>query len=108
MRLYQLTGIVLIVICMAACGNAEKPKHHKENIVVYHTIGEPDGMHPVNDNSGPRAEIITYTQVFLIMTDIKNNQPLPHLAAALPEVSSDGKEYSYTLKTDMKWDDGSV
>ncbi|MGZ3892437.1 MAG: ABC transporter substrate-binding protein [Bacteroidia bacterium] len=71
-------------------------------------IGEPAGLHPVNDNSGPRNELNTYTQVFLIATNVKNNEPLPCLAASLPEVSQDGKRYTYTLRTDMKWDDGKV
>jgi len=94
-------------LLLISCGGGDKPKEEKaNNIVVYHTIGEPDGMHPVNDNSGPRTEINTYTQVFLVNTDVKNNQPLPYLAASLPTISEDGKIYTYTLRTDIKWDDG--
>lgn len=101
-----------LLLCFGAslltfCGGGDKPKEKKvNNVVVYHTIGEPEGMHPVNDNSGPRTEVNTYTQVYLISADIKNNQPMPYMAARLPDISEDGKTYTYTLRTDMKWDDG--
>ncbi len=106
MKTNQLISTFLIAFLLSSCGGSDKPKQNKENIVIYHTIGEPDGLHPVDDNSAPRTEINTYTQVFLVMTDIKNNQPLPHLAAEMPKISEDGKIYSYILRTDMKWDDG--
>ncbi len=108
MKIYRLIGASLISFFIPSCSSSDKPKQNKENIIIYHTIGEPDGMHPVDDNSAPRTEINTYTQVFLVMTDIKNNQPLPHLAAEMPKISEDGKIYSYKLRTDMKWDDGST
>jgi peptide/nickel transport system substrate-binding protein len=109
MRITLVSACVFLVILLASCGNGSEKKTKEENlnnVVVYHTIGEPDGMHPVNDNSGPRTEINNYTHIFLVNTDVKNNEPLPYLAASQPEVSEDGKIYTYTLRTDMKWDDG--
>jgi peptide/nickel transport system substrate-binding protein len=104
---YQVAVAGSLVLLLISCGNnGKKANQNKENVVVYHTIGEPDGMHPTNDNSSPRSEINTYTQIFLISADIKNNQPLPYLAEKLPEISEDGKTYTYTLRSDMKWDDG--
>jgi len=107
MNIYQLIRVSALTLLITACSGSDKSKQSKENIVIFHTIGEPDGMHPADDNSGPRTEINTYTQIFLITTDIKTNQPLPYLATALPKISEDGKTYTYTLRTDMKWDDGS-
>jgi peptide/nickel transport system substrate-binding protein len=107
-KMRMVLGISALFFILTSCSTADKPKENKtkENIVVYHTLGEPDGMHPINDNSGQRNEINTYTNVFLIMTDVRNNEPLPCLASGLPEVSEDGKTYSYKLRTDIKWDDG--
>lgn len=34
------------------------------------------------------------------------NQPEPEMAAALPEISDDGKTYTIELKADLKWSDG--
>ncbi|HWY37257.1 MAG TPA: ABC transporter substrate-binding protein, partial [Bacteroidia bacterium] len=106
MSRFKLATAILLAFLLVSCGSSEKTKKNKENIVVFHTIGDPDGMHPTDDNSGPRTEINTYLQVFLMCTDLKTNQPWPYLAAALPAISEDGKTYTYTLKTDMKWDDG--
>lgn len=109
MRVFYITLFAAGALALSSCGEGrkEKKQEHQNNVVVYHTIGEPDGMHPVNDNSGPRTEINNYTQVYLVNTDVKNNQPLPYLAESLPAVSEDGKVYAYTLRTDIKWDDGS-
>lgn len=107
MRVYFASLLCAGVFALISCGgNKEKKTEYQSNVVVYHTIGEPDGMHPVNDNSGPRTEVGSYTQIYLVVTDVKNNVPLPYLAAALPEVSADGRQYTYTIRKDMKWDDG--
>lgn len=105
-KIYQTAAISLLAFLFVACRGGQKAKQKTENIVIYHTIGDPDGLHPADDNSGPRTEINTYTQVFLISTNLKTNQPMPYLAAKLPDVSDDGTKYTYTLRTDMKWDDG--
>lgn len=104
---YHFSLCILAALVVSCGGEKDTPKQAAENIVVYHTIGDPDGVHPTNDNSGQRSEINTYTQLFLITTDIKNNQPMPGFAAELPLISDDGKTYTYKLRTDMKWDDGS-
>lgn len=108
MRVHLTIGVLTLAVLTSCGGGGDKPKAEKtNNIVIYHTIGEPDGMHPVNDNSGPRTEVNTYTQVFMVNTDVKNNEPMPYLATAMPAISDDGKTYTYTIRTDIKWDEGS-
>ena len=63
-----------IALLFFSCGGEKKVKQAQENIVIFHTIGDPDGLHPSTDNSGPRTELNNYTQVFMMATDIKNNQ----------------------------------
>lgn len=83
------------------------PAWSKENVLVYHTIGEPDDMHPTNGTSASRSEIQLYTQVTLVQTDFRTLKPRPIAVKAMPEVSADGLQYTYELRDDMKWDDGS-
>lgn len=78
----------------------------KENTLIYHTISEPDNLHPTNGNSGPRAEILMYTQRTLLYTDFENQTIQPGLVDSLPNVSDDGLHYTYTLRKEIKWDDG--
>ncbi len=79
----------------------------KENVIVYHTLGDPDDMHPTNGNSAQRSEIHLYTQVNLINFDFQNLKAFPHLAKAMPSISADGLTYTFELKDYFKWDDGS-
>lgn len=132
-RILPLTSIVLL----ASCGGGEEtisdkgaatqtvkasetnyikledatsflPSWSKENVLIYHDIGEPDDMHPTNGSSASRTEIMGYTQVFLIGTDYQTLGLRPIAVKALPTVSEDGKTYSYELRNDIKFDDGST
>ena len=84
------------------------PSWSKENIVVYHVVGEPDEMHPTNGINAYRNEIMGYTQVFLIAIDFETLTMRPMAVKSLPTVSENGKEYTYELRNDIKFDDGST
>ena len=79
----------------------------KENTIIYHVISEPSDMHPTNGNTSPRSEINLYTQMFLVNTDFKNQGISPGLIKSLPSISTDGLEYTYELRNEPRWDDGS-
>ncbi len=79
----------------------------KKNTLIYHTISEPDNLHPTNGNSSPRSEIIQYTQRPLLYVDFENQSVIPGLVKSLPEISKDKLTYTYTLREDVSWDDKS-
>jgi peptide/nickel transport system substrate-binding protein len=83
------------------------PSWSKENILVYHDIMEPDDMHPCNGSSLVRQERMQYTQVYLIGVDYQTLTSRPIAVKALPKVSENGLEYSYELRNDITFDDGS-
>lgn len=87
--------------------NTFAPSWSKENMLIYHNIGEPDDMHPTNGTSAARTEIFGYTQVYLVGTDYQNLTIRPIAIKALPTFSEDGLQYSYELRTDIRFDDGS-
>lgn len=82
------------------------PNWSKENTVVFHVIGEPDDMHPTNGNSASRTFISNYTQNYLMASDIKMLDVRPDLVKAGPEVSEDELEFTYELRDEPTWDDG--
>jgi peptide/nickel transport system substrate-binding protein len=82
------------------------PSWSKENVVVYHVIGEPDEMHPTNGFNAYRSEIMGYTQVYLIAIDFELLTMRPMAVKEMPTVSENGKEYTYELRNDIKFDDG--
>ncbi|MGZ6523401.1 MAG: hypothetical protein ACXVDT_16325, partial [Bacteroidia bacterium] len=48
------------------------PSWSKENVLVYHTVSEPDELHPTNGFLASRSEVLGYTQVYLISTDFES------------------------------------
>ena len=79
-----------------------------KNSIITHVISEPDNLHPTNGNSSPRSDILQYTQRTILYIDYSNQTLVPGLVKTLPEISDDGLKYSYTLKENIKWDDGSL
>ncbi|MFC2176185.1 ABC transporter substrate-binding protein [Bacteroidota bacterium] len=78
----------------------------KENTVVFHLIGEPDDMHPTNGNSASKSFVHNYTQKCLMASDIINLDVRPELVKAGPEISEDELEFTYELRDEPTWDDG--
>jgi peptide/nickel transport system substrate-binding protein len=83
------------------------PSWSKENVLVYHDISEPDDMHPCNGSSLSRQERMQYTQVYLIGVDYQNLTSRPIAVKSLPVISPDGLDYTYELRSDITFDDGS-
>jgi peptide/nickel transport system substrate-binding protein len=83
------------------------PDWPDKNVLVVHSLSEPDNLHPTNGNSIPRAEIFFYTQRTLFYYDFEKQKIIPGLIKSMPDVSADGLTYKYTLRNDITWDDGS-
>lgn len=84
-----------------------KPDWSTENTVVYHTIGEPDDMHPCNGNSADKTFIQGYTQHYVMASDIVELKGArPDLVKSSPEVSADELSFTYELRDEPTWDDG--
>lgn len=80
----------------------------KENVVVYHVIGEPNDMHPTNGASGNRTFVHLLTQGFLMNGDLVDlSGVIPSLIVGPPSVSEDQLRYTYELREEPTWDDGS-
>lgn len=83
------------------------PSWSQENTLVFHVINEPDNLHPTNGISVQRAEIFFYTQRCLMYIDYKTQTVSPGLVKSLPEISSDSLSYTYKLRNNISWDNGS-
>lgn len=111
--LLTLPVTAMLLFSAASCGgdksktDANGNNWSKDNILVYHWRAEPDNLHPTNGKSNPRRVIMDFTQRFLLSTDMANKTLRPDLVKALPTVSEDGLSYTYELRDDAKWDDGS-
>lgn len=80
----------------------------KENVVVYHWKSEPGGLHPTNNlDAGPTRMVFEYLHRFFVSTDIERLTARPDLLKRMPEPSADGLTWTYELRDEPTWDDGS-
>jgi ABC-type transport system substrate-binding protein len=98
----------LLITMMIILGSCVHKRDLSENTVMVHISANPNGLHITNDISAYRAFIFEYTQKTLIRVDIKTLKLVPVVAASLPEVDSTGTIFTYTLRNDVTWDDGSL
>ncbi|MCF8277332.1 MAG: hypothetical protein K9J17_11425 [Flavobacteriales bacterium] len=79
-----------------------------ENTIVYHVIGEPNDMHPTNGNSGNRSFVNNYIHGFLLTADLVSLNGLqPSLVKRMPTISENQLDFTYELRDEPTWDDGS-
>jgi peptide/nickel transport system substrate-binding protein len=104
MMFKYIVNIFLALILLSSCvDNRDLSK----NIVIAHISSNPDGLHPFNNNSVMRSFIFEHTQKTLVKLDLKSLEYIPSLVKYLPTISEDGLKYTYELRDDLKWDDGS-
>ncbi|MBP9189302.1 MAG: hypothetical protein KBF51_07155 [Chitinophagales bacterium] len=127
-----ISGAYILVLSISACNNKDSgesaevknitesqksifiedakeflPGWKTDNVVVNHWIGDPDNIHPTNGRTSARSWLLNLTYNYLLTGDAINLTLAPDLAVALPTVSDDGLSFTYELRSDAKWDDGS-
>lgn len=131
-RTIHIAGACCLLLLIAACNNTEPgsssdvqgitdgqtyifiedaktflPGWKTDNSIVNHWISDPDNLHPTNGRTASRTWILSLTHNYLLTSDAIHLKLAPDLAVSLPEVSEDGLSFTYTLRPDAKWDDGS-
>ena len=96
-----------IAFCLLILSSCVENRDLSENKVIAHISSNPDGLHPFNNNSVMRSFIFEHTQKTLVKLDLKSLDYIPSLVKALPEISENGLLYTYELRDDLRWDDGS-
>ncbi|MFH0867332.1 MAG: ABC transporter substrate-binding protein [Bacteroidota bacterium] len=93
--------------CTCNRGNENNCDWSKENILVVHDLSEPDALHPANGVSADRFVIFSLIHRFIISYDLEKLNVRPDLVKSLPEISDNELEYTYELRDEPRWDDGS-
>lgn len=100
-----LLFIVLLAILSSCVENTQRNEAQEDFSVVIHTSYEPNGLHPVNDFSTLRSHIYMYTHRPVLKVDLETFELLPILLTELP-TTTDGQKYLYSLRDDVRWDNG--
>jgi peptide/nickel transport system substrate-binding protein len=83
------------------------PGWKTDNTVVNHWVGPPDNLHPTNGRLAGRSWVLSLTHNYLMRLDPVSMQIVPDLAEADPVISANGLEFTYTVRKDARWDNGS-
>ncbi len=83
------------------------PGWSTQNQLIYHTIAEPDNLHPTNGTSAMRNEIFQFVHCTLLHLDYRTLEITTGLLKELPVSLSDGISYECILRNEPRWDDGS-
>jgi len=98
--------IFFTLITLLVLSSCVKERDLTQNTVIAHILSQPDGLHPFNDNSVMRSYIFNYTQKTLIKLDLESLEYIPVLIKGLPSASKDNLSFSYEIRDNILWDDG--
>jgi peptide/nickel transport system substrate-binding protein len=104
LRFAVLAALSGMAVFSSGCNEKRKPE---QNAVIMHYMTEPVSLHPTNGTDESYRTVQEYLQRTLTRIDMRNYSHIPILVKALPEVSPDGLDYTYELRDDVRWDDGS-
>ncbi len=101
-----LIPIMLLIFTMACISNqlTLPPKH--DNVLVWGSIGDAKTLNPLLVSDSASSDIVGLVYDSLIGIDPKTLKPYPRLAESW-EISEDGLQYTFHLKQNLKFHDGS-
>ena len=98
-------GGVLAMLLAASMAHAEtRPRYGRK--LFGSLLGKPVAVDPAQART--HAEVQVATLVYDTLYRVDAGAPVPHLAIAAPEVSSDGTQARITLRPGLRFHDGSV
>ncbi|MCR9118592.1 MAG: ABC transporter substrate-binding protein, partial [bacterium] len=100
-----LSTLLLALAGLAGCsGGSSMP----DNVIVYGRGEDANTLDPINTEIGEAVKVIHNIYDTLITYDDKTLDLQPALATSLGEVSEDGLVWTFPLRKDVKFHDGST
>ena len=106
-RLKKITALLLaVMMCLGFCSCTEKEEKPEDQIILYRVDSEPDTLDPQIANDASAQLIIMNIFEGLVRLD-ENNDAVPGAAESW-EISGDDLMYTFHLRENLKWNDGSA
>ncbi|SJZ66094.1 oligopeptide transport system substrate-binding protein [Pilibacter termitis] len=109
-KIGKLLGVfTLATLILVGCGKAEKKSEKQTEVEQKITVSSPTPLSTLDTTQTMDKNTFTIVQHLFegLYRFDDESQPIPALAEKL-EVSKDGKDYTFTLRKDIQWSDGSV
>ena len=74
--------------------------------IFYHIPNEPGSLNPYTETSAVASEILSYVQEAMLTRDPDTQELKPVIAESLPEISPDHLVYTFHLRKDVHYSDG--
>jgi len=116
---YLRPFLYLIPFLLFGCQQGEEGSDYtlKNGRIIYkgelsdevrvHMQEEPQSLHPTNSTLAQAEEILGLVYERLLQLDMESGELRPVLVKDLPEVSEDQLSYSFELREEARWQDGS-
>ncbi len=101
MRSLVLAFLSAVLIGFSGC----KPEPQAPYSLVVHWVGDPSDLHPTNRRTANAGEVLGLTHQTLMEIDGETNDLSPVLAESFTQ-SPDGKVFTYLLREEAAWPDG--
>lgn len=104
-RMLALLVVLMLIVSAVGCGEGgEKKVNAADQKIVFVLHSEPDGIDPGITNNSFASPFLNNCFEGLVNTN-ENNELVAGLAKDW-SVSEDGKTYTFNLRDDLKWSDG--
>ena len=74
--------------------------------VVVHELSDPEGLNPIVTNDASATAILNHVYDQLLVQDFETLELVPRLVEARPTISEDHLSYTFTLRDDVRFSDG--
>ena len=107
MNIFKKMSALLLAafICLSFCSCSDKEEKPEDQIIYYHVDNEPDTLDPQIANDASAQLIIMNIFEGLVRLD-ENNDAVPGAAESW-DISGDNMMYTFHLRKNLKWNDGS-
>ena len=113
-KLISFITILLIINCGDESKNTDwgidssnlPPNENKGDWIILHELGDPDKLHPIVSTGASSTYIESMIFQTLMETDNETLELVPVLADGFPEISDDRLSYTYKIRKDAYFSDG--
>lgn len=105
-----ITTTLLLSTLLAGCGGSTAPASSTGNsnqVLKMTLLAEPQALDTSKASAAVSFDILSQVEEGLYRLG-KTGEPVPALAASMPEISNEGKTYTIKLRDNIKWSDGSA
>jgi len=76
--------------------------------LISHSLSDPEQLNPLTSNDAAASEILQYIFQSLLTRDPRSLELKPLIAAARPAISADRRRYTFTIRRDAHFQDGTL